>query len=296
MTLPAPAKDSLLSDTATSPDSPVREQDMVFPILMALSLAKKDGHGPVPSGNLFSAVEGIFELSPADLAPGRSDRPNVSRLLQTFRNARSHGLLDGLVAEKPLKNLDALKGAASAVGFEITARGERRLLDELMSDTPATSGGLEVSEGAQRQTERQVAIMLLSTLAERQPYSAGRKNKALSMAELRPLVKERLPLSSADVTQLKNRSDTKIDQLIRNVESHNTLTRSGYAKRTDAGYLITNEGRAFLLDVMLSAMPSPDFGLHLKARTPAVDPSPALDADPAATPTVPRRVARRPGR
>lgn len=49
-----------------------------------------------------------------------------------------------------------------------------------------------------------------------------------------------------DADILDGRSDTYFSQKVRNLKSHNTLQKRSYATNQDEGFLITNEGKAFV--------------------------------------------------
>lgn len=254
--------DLLLGRSLIDPQARTAEKDLVLPILLAAAKADQIGLAGVTSSQLYRALMPLVSLSQADLAPGRADRKNVTALQQTFRNAFSHGLFDGL--------LDAVQfdqAGQAQEGYRITPRGRSRLLESLLADAPElrTDEVLTVVAGPSRIIEDMVARQILIRLAELQP---GDKAKPIAITALRKDVKSELPLSLMDIQILKDRSDTRIDQVIRNVISHNTLTKNGLVKRDERGLLITDKGKTLVLEMILEKMPPPSFGV---APSPRVD-------------------------
>jgi hypothetical protein len=72
----------------------------------------------------------------------------------------------------------------------------------------------------------------------------------LSTTQLREEVKRRIKLDSADMAPLRNRSDRRIDQKIRNLKSHKEQPGNpffeGYLEDVPRGFRITEKGRAQL--------------------------------------------------
>ena len=108
-----------------------------------------------------------------------------------------------------------------------------------------------------------VARQMLVRLAELQH---GENPHPISMNALRKDIKAELPLSLLDIQILKDRSDTRVDQVIRNVISHNTLTKSGLVSRNERGLLITDKGRLIVLEMILDKMSPPNFGISPTPR------------------------------
>ena len=75
-------------------------------------------------------------------------------------------------------------------------------------------------------TEADIVSPCLLLLA--QAASAG--YEGLTTGQLRTLVRQVLVLSEGDQQQLAGRKDAKIDQVIRNLISHGTLTKTGFAQ------------------------------------------------------------------
>jgi hypothetical protein len=261
-TSPSPAlqDDLLLGRSLIDPQSRTSERDLVLPILLAAAKAEQIGLEGETSSQLFRALVPLESVSDADRAPGRADRKNVSTLQQTFRNAFSHGLFDGLLDPSKFE-----QAGQTQEGYRISLRGMAKLLEILLQDAPELRKDevLTVVPGATRVIEDMVARQILVRLAELQ---AGEDPRAISITALRKDVKSELPLSLMDIQLLKGRNDTRIDQVIRNVISNNTLTRPGLVTRDPKGLIITDKGRAVVLDFFLETMSPPDFGISPTPR------------------------------
>lgn len=265
MTTPAssPAQDQpdlLLGRSLIDPSARTAEKDLVLPILLAAAKADQIGLAGVTSNQLYRALVPLVSLSPADVAPGRADRKNVTALQQTFRNAFSHGLFDGLLDQVKFE-----QAGQTVDGYRITPAGRSRLLESLLVDAPElrTDEVLTVVAGPSRIMEDMVARQILVRLAELQ---RGDNAKPISITALRKDVKAELPLSLLDIQILKDRSDTRIDQVIRNVISHNTLTKNGLVNRDSRGLLITDKGKTLVLEMILEKMSPPNFGVSPSPR------------------------------
>lgn len=139
----------------------------------------------------------------------------------------------------------------------LTDEGRRQLLAYVFDLLPAPGMGRKPgAEAAERNTESRIALAALLVLARLQHDL----NDTVPTQLLRETLLEELPLHNDDRQPLKNRSDTKIDQVIRNLISHNTLTTAGWAQRTDEQHLcLAPEGQHKLLDLLLPEFPAPDF-------------------------------------
>jgi hypothetical protein len=72
----------------------------------------------------------------------------------------------------------------------------------------------------------------------------------LTTTQLRQELRERLPLSAVDMKPLRNRSDQRVDQIIRNLKSHKKATGNpffeGLLVDVPRGFRITDTGRRFV--------------------------------------------------
>lgn len=66
---------------------------------------------------------------------------------------------------------------------------------------------------------------------------------SIKTSELIPMLTQMLKPKGVDAEILDNRNDTYFSQKVRNLKSHDTLTRYGYAEYRDGTYFITNIGR-----------------------------------------------------
>jgi hypothetical protein len=71
-------------------------------------------------------------------------------------------------------------------------------------------------------------------------YDAGGR---LSTTKLRACLTEKFGPDGEDAAILDGRSDTKFDQKVRNLKSHKTLSRLGWAVEYRGGFELTGAGR-----------------------------------------------------
>lgn len=240
--------DSLFGDSLFDSDRAVEEKDLVFPILLVLAKAASKNHGPMSTFQLHAVFKDLFELSDEDQ---EIVRRNVTRFRRTLDNVFSHELL---TRDKLAKR--------EADGWSITPRGRAYLLDYMLEPKdPRPDGAMLVLTQGERVVESVVAFQMLVRLAELQKNDTT----PVSTTQLRRDIKSSLPLTVSDLYPLKNRSDTKIDQIVRNVISHNTMTKNGWCQRSEkGGLIITEKGKARVLDYVLEMFPAPDFGILLR--------------------------------
>ena len=70
---------------------------------------------------------------------------------------------------------------------------------------------------------------------------------SISTTELIRLLTQIMNPQGLDAQMLNNRSDTYFSQKVRNLKSHDTLTKNGYAVYSDGSYHITDQGRQLVL-------------------------------------------------
>lgn len=70
----------------------------------------------------------------------------------------------------------------------------------------------------------------------------------ISTTELIRLLTQIMKPQGLDAQILNNRSDTYFSQKVRNLKSHDTLTKYGYAQYRDGSYYITEEGKQLVLN------------------------------------------------
>lgn len=107
-----------------------------------------------------------------------------------------------------------------------------------------------------RISEKDVIFPALLLLAQAKVYL---KDPNISTAVLKKSIFDNIEdnLSDADLEPLKNRNDTKVDQVIRNLVSNKTLEKSGLAsydheKRT---LRITDAGMTYIATKLVGIMP-----------------------------------------
>lgn len=129
----------------------------------------------------------------------------------------------------------------------------RRCVD--LVDMPNLKQEISIDPNAPRNLEQGLLLPMLVTLVKmHEEYGLPVK-----MGEWREGTKRMLNLSPEDLGPLVNRSDTKIDQVMRNIKSHNTMQKTGWAEATQEGYIPTEKGMARVAELFLGALPSPDF-------------------------------------
>lgn len=253
--------DLLLGRTLVDNTVRTAERDIVLPVLLAAAKADQLGLPGLTSGQLYQAVEPLVSLSPQDVAPGRSDRKNVSALRHTFRNAFSHGLFNDL-----LTSVEFEQAGRRQEGYQITDQGREFLLEGLLANSPKLRSGdsMTVVAGESRILEDMVSRQILFRLSELQPTSAAR---AVSPSALRKDVRAELPLSLLDIQILNNRKDTHFDQVFRNsLRSIRPLMKHNLIERDELGYKITDKGRLIVLDMLLEKVTPPNFGVAPNPR------------------------------
>ncbi|NJI71949.1 hypothetical protein HCX49_01900 [Sphingobacterium kitahiroshimense] len=70
----------------------------------------------------------------------------------------------------------------------------------------------------------------------------------ISTSALIDEIANQFSLDSEDVRPLINRNDEKYTQIVRNLKSHKTFVKNGYATEENEGFRITPEGATFLED------------------------------------------------
>lgn len=238
---------SLIGDSLLDENRAVEEKDLIFPILLVLAKADSENHGPMTTFQLYTTFKNLFVLSDEDQ---QIVRRKVTRFRRTLDNVFSHDLL---TRDNWVNRVND--------GWEITPRGRAYLLDYMLEPKdPLPNGEMRVLTQGERVVESVVAFQMLVRLAELQKNDPS----PITTTRLRNDVKSSMPLTVSDLQPLKNRKDTKIDQVIRNVISHDTMTKNGWCTRSEEGLVITDKGKARVLDFLLEAFEAPDFGFLIK--------------------------------
>lgn len=100
-----------------------------------------------------------------------------------------------------------------------------------------------------RHSESDLFAPTLLILAQAQVQNNG----PVSTRQLREALEKSLPLGEEDMAPLKNRSDTKFSQVVRNLRSNRTMEKLGLVDYDEEKCLwsITNVGRAALFRSMV---------------------------------------------
>lgn len=245
----------LFEQSAVNGDSKIGTKDIIKPVLLVMAHAERAGLTSLPTSQIRELVRQSVILSESDNAPlkGRTD----TRFDQIVRN---------LVSHKTLLNLGYVRyetpraTQTSAAKMKMTARGRAYLATQCLSlidapsfaDSPVNVGDAQTP----RLNEQQVSIPALLLLAK---LNADRDGAPVSTTELRQALKASIVVAPEDVAPLKGRTDTKVDQVIRNLVSHGTLEREGWIQRSDKGLKVTQSGLGRLLSEFLDVLPAPDF-------------------------------------
>lgn len=157
------------------------------------------------------------------------------------------------------------RGKNSPEVMNITQRGMALIGSRCAALITAPNLNEEVSatEGASRISEKDILVPALATIIK----AYEETGLPVEMGTLREGVKRMLNISSEDLDPLDGRKDTKIDQVIRNLRSHNTLLKNGWVEATESGYVPTDRGYAQIAEVYLSILPSPDFSVDNPSGT-----------------------------
>lgn len=244
----------LFNKSTMDPEAKITEADIVSPCLLLLAQAGTAGYEGLTTGQLRTLVRQVLVLSQSDQAPlaGRKD----AKIDQVIRNLISHGTLTrtGFAQYQT-----PLNGKAQA-RLVLTESGRAHLMTNLLpllgEVNPGNDDTLRVSREAAPLREEQIIMPALLVLAK---LGATREDGCVQTTELRQALKTSMALAPEDVGRLKNRNDLKVDQIIRNLISHNTLSKSGWVERTQDGLKITQAGLARLLEDFLPSLPAPNF-------------------------------------
>ncbi len=241
-----------ISPSMTDSSAAVAESDLVTPALLVLAKVDQDeatagipsrSRSGLPASALIAALEQLCTFSPADQAITPGD--HEPRLRRQVRNLLSHQSMerDGLVGT-------SLKQGATC--WRITVRGKAALAEKMIRamGSPATT---TLSSVKGRTLEASIAkpALYMLTLLE------GLTGAPVSMSLLRQSLRASLPRSAEDLAGLAGRKDTRLDQVIRNLVSNDTLKRQGWIVRSAKGMSVTDVGKAALLEEMLKPIPSP---------------------------------------
>jgi hypothetical protein len=274
----------MLSPNLTDSQATVREEDLKIPTLIVLAKASQAKIPGITVSELADALESINNLSAADQAITPGDR--VSRFRRQVLNLISHNTLQsqGWISPK------APAAGQTATRYVITSEGRAQLARVAIAGIGMPSAARPAVSATSRTLEKSIAIPALFILANLEMDMGS----PVPMSMLRKALKNILPSSPADMVILAGRTDTRLDQVIRNLISHSTLETDKWMKRTPEGMTVTNVGYGVLLDTLIGALPTPATLVNAKATAPSLASaadlvSSASDAPSADSTPAPRR-------
>lgn len=263
-----------ITPSMTDPKTQVREDELKIPALLVLAQAQRAKIKGITRGELADALESISLLSEADREVTGGDR--ISRFRRQVFNLISHGTLEKeKLVVGAMTELD--KGPAQRL-LSITPEGRARLAKVAMAGLGMPTAARPPASATSRTLEKAIAMPALYVLANLE----AAMECAVPMTTFRTALRSVLPKSPEDLAVLKNRSDTRIDQVIRNLISHNTLEREGWVKRDTDGLSMTTAGYSALLDYLIKPFPVPAMFEKLTAKqavTPVEKAEPELSVD-----------------
>lgn len=228
----------------------VKESDLHVPALLVLAKAKQAGlESGINCTQLADALESIAVLSPADQMTIPGDR--LTHFRRQVYNLMFHEKLEkeGWVASQPAPGTpDPMQKL-----FSITPKGAAKLAERAIGTLGVPKISQEAADSDRRTLEKDIKLPSLYLLAGLEQTM----ERPVPMTTLRTTLRSVLPKSRVDMETLKNRNDSRLDQIIRNLISHNTLKNEGWAKRTAEGMSVTQAGYEALLGHVIRALPTP---------------------------------------
>lgn len=268
---------TLIKDSLTNSAASVPEEDLLAPALLALYKAKEAG-SPVTALGLVAQLQRLNAMSDADRKVAEGDR------LNQFQRRVVNLVHNTLIREGYVRTPagQAAQHASLTTPLGLTPRGERRLARQVMGSFGVLRDAPSRERGRALETElARPALFLLVKLGFDEASKAGRELPLpVPMTELRTRLRALAPKSSEDLAPLLNRSDSKIDQVIRNMISHNTLTSPGWARREGSSMRATNEGVRQVLSQLLAHIPLPPPSAIQNVTPQAPAPAPARRVRP----------------
>lgn len=223
--------------------------DMRVQALMVLAKAKDLGW-PRKGGAL---TQGELQTPLAALHSERGGEPPVE-----FGQALSVLVEGVLLAEGLARVVD--EGDGGGKRFRITQKGSAELARAMVEGIGVPPSAPPRITG--RTLEESIVKPALYTLA----LHEVNKGEPMSMTALRSELASVIPKSEEDVSGLRNRNDRRIDQIIRNLISHDTLAKRGWIRRVPEAparehrpqpMRITRKGLAALAPSLIRALPDP---------------------------------------
>ena len=255
--------------------------NLVIPTLFVLAQAALD-----KQTNAISFAQ-LKEAVVRAMNPAPSDRAAMESALQKLLS--SNRLVgDGFISYRRSANETGTTGPI----INVTQRGMailgRRCVD--LMPMPDLANEITADPRAARNLEQDILVPMLAILVKLHEESG----LPVSMSTWRQSAKQTLHLSTEDMGPLLNRTDTKLDQLMRNIKSHNTMRKLGWVIEITGGTIPTERGMAKLAEEFLAMLPKPDFkNLLMPAETAAVEPEAQIQEDPVSMVRPRVRVRRR---
>ena len=238
----------------------ITEENIMLSFLSVLASAN-DFYGyqqKVPTEIIKEALKESLPLSEEDTRIVEGKRG--TKVDRVIRNLASH--------DKPVKRGYAIRNKD---GWQITEKGKDILLDVLISeigfspdfdeleqnprsiDYNLISSAQKEEEDVTRLTENNILDDFIFVLIRADHFykAKGEDDKFIPTSTIKNILKHHLPLTEEDIKPLKNRKDTKVDQVIRNLASHDTPVKRGYATRNKDGWQVSEKGKDFILSIFL---------------------------------------------
>lgn len=251
----------MFTEATTDPQETIRAKDVLIPALLVLAQAKRLEVGGLTSHQIQHALEPAMVLSEKDTEK-MGDR--TTRFSRTVRNALvSHQML-----EREGWAQSSRAEGQTRVQFEITPKGQSKLFDHMLPIFQSVLPPIEmllsqdvrpnVVEGAPRVSSSEVKDVALLALALAQDAAGG---EPVSPTAVRRVAKglPTLQVAPEDLEPLPSHKAGRLDRTFRNItSSHDALVKAGFARRTEQGLAMTEEGKAHLLNTyVLRFLPSP---------------------------------------
>ena len=228
----------------------VQESDLQVPALLMLAKAKQAGVvGGINCSQLADALESVAVLAPGDRMVIQGDR--LTHFRRQVYNLMFHESMEkeGWVTSQPSPTSpDPMQKL-----FSITPKGCAHLAKQAIDTLGVPKINQEAADSDRRTLEKDIKLPSLYLLAGLEQTM----QRPVPMTVLRTTLRSVLPKSRVDMETLKNRTDSRLDQIIRNLISHNTLLKEGWAKRTVEGMSVTQSGYEALLGQVIRALPTP---------------------------------------
>ena len=243
----------LIHENLTNPEAEVAEEDLLAPALLALFKARENLTA-VNATVLGVQLERLNAMSAADRLVAEGDRMNQfqRRVLNLVKKT--------LIAEKYARVLNPDARKADQKELTITPKGERYLARRMMESFSVLRDAPDRQEGRALENDllRPALFLLVKMGFDATKGTSRELPLSVPMTDLRTKLRALAPKSPEDRATLAARTDSKIDQVIRNMISHNTLTSRGWVRRVNNGLQVSQAGIREVLRQLLDHIPAPD--------------------------------------